>query len=84
MTEFRDWKSAHTAAVHLARQVNRDVGIWGGPDSLGLGPQHTVFVIATLPKPEHRCGHELRCEVVTPIDPLSTTMTRSFGATLPI
>ncbi len=70
MPDYTTWKEAHDAAVHLARTIGRDVGIWGGPDRLGFGPKHTVYVIAPLPKPENRCGHELTCEVVHPTDPL--------------
>ena len=62
-TRFSDWKEAHTAAVLYARLVKRDVGIWRqfefGKDG---------YNIRSLPNPENRYGHELRCEVVSPSD----------------
>lgn len=65
-TRFKEWKSAHTAAIELARLIGHDVGIWHAPNPLdGDG-----YDIRSLPRPENRYGHELRCEVVTPRDPL--------------
>lgn len=65
MQSFREWKDAHTAAVALARELRREVGLlkateYGKP----------VFQVFNLPKPENRQGFELRCEVVRPSDPL--------------
>ena len=62
---FTEWKEAHTAAVLLARQLKRDVGIWRQTEFGKDG-----YNIRSLPKPENRYGHELRCEVVSPNDPL--------------
>jgi len=62
---FKEWKEAHTAAVVLARQIGHDVGIWRQAEYGKDG-----YNIRSLPKPENRYGHELRCEVVTPRDPL--------------
>jgi hypothetical protein len=64
---FKTWKEAHTAAVLLARELKRDVGIWRV--SKGYYPTET-FSIRALPKPENRYGHELQCEVVSPNDPI--------------
>ena len=62
---FKTWKEAHTAAVLLARQLGREVGLWRA-DEYG----HVVYNIRSLPKLENRYGHELQCEVVAPSDPL--------------
>lgn len=66
MPFFRDYHDAYTAACHLARQLNHDVGLEKADNPLdGKG-----FRIFSLPRPENRYGFELRCEVVTPTDPL--------------
>ena len=62
---YQTWKEAHTAAVLLARQLGREVGLWKANE---FG--RTVFNVRSLPKPENRYGHELRCEVVGPGDPM--------------
>lgn len=62
---FATWKEAHTAAVLLARQLNRDVGLWRAVEFGKEG-----FNIRSLPNPENRYGHDLKCEVVGPRDPL--------------
>ena len=62
-TRFTDWKAAHTAAVLLARELKRDVGIWRQEEFGRDG-----YNIRSLPRPENRYGHELRCEVVSPDD----------------
>lgn len=62
---FKDWKDAHTAAVLLARELKHDVGIWRQTEFGKDG-----YNVRSLPRSENRCGHELRCEVVTPLDPL--------------
>jgi hypothetical protein len=64
-TSFSDWKEAHTAAVHLARQLGREVGVYKTKEY-----SSTVYQVIHLPKPENRQGFELRCEVVGPGDPL--------------
>jgi hypothetical protein len=65
MASFKDWKEAHTAAVMLARQLNKEVGILKAKEY-----SSTVFQVMSLPKPENRYGFELRCELVNPSDPL--------------
>lgn len=62
---FDDWKSAHTAAVVLGRQLGRETGI---EKMRQFGRE--VFLVHHLPKPENRTGFELRCEVVKPTDSL--------------
>ena len=62
---FSTWKEAHSAAVRLARSLGHDVGIWRQEEFGRDG-----YNIRSLPKPENRYGHELRCEVVAPGDPL--------------
>ena len=65
MSFYREWKEAHTAAVLLARQLGRETGIEKTKEFNTPG-----FRVHHLPKPENRCGFELRCEVVRPTDPL--------------
>ena len=65
MSSYRDWKDAHAAAVTLARQLGREVGILKAKEYTS-----TVFQVIHLPKPQNRQGFELRCEVVSPSDPL--------------
>lgn len=62
---YKEWKDARTAAVQLARQLGHDVGIERMKEFGRDG--YNVF---SLPKPQFRFGFELRCEVVTPTDPL--------------
>ena len=64
-SRFVDWKEAHTEAVKLARLCKRDVGIWRQAEFGQDG-----YNIRLLPNPENRYGHELRCEVVSPRDPI--------------
>ncbi len=64
-TRFTDWKAAHTAAVLLARQLGREIGILRQKEFGKDG-----YNVYHLPKPENRFGFELRCEVVKPSDPL--------------
>ena len=59
------WKAAHTAAVELARLLQRETGIEKAKE---FGKE--VFRVHSLPKPENRCGFELRVEIVRPSDPL--------------
>ncbi len=65
MTSFSDWKEAHGAAVLLARQLGKEVGILKAKEY-----NKTVFQVIHLPKPENRFGFEARAEVVSPSDPL--------------
>jgi hypothetical protein len=62
----KDYRAAHAAAVDLANQRQRDVGICRvAIPSARLG-YWTVFA---LPRADLRRGHELTCEVVTPGTP---------------
>jgi hypothetical protein len=65
MQSFPDWKEAHTAAVILARQLGREVGLLKAKEY-----SREVFQVIHLPRPENRQGFELRCEIVRPSDPL--------------
>lgn len=58
---FKNWKDAYLAALALANQLGHDVGIW---KQIEYGQEG--YNIRSLPKPENRYGHELRCEVVQP------------------
>lgn len=63
-TGFPDYHSAFAHAVRLARLLGKEVGIeaakeYGKP----------IYRVFSLPKPENRFGHELRCQVVTPDEP---------------
>jgi hypothetical protein len=62
---FNTWKEAHTAAVMLAREIGRETGI---ERQTQFGKDG--YNVHMLPRPENRCGFELRCEVVRPGDPL--------------
>lgn len=64
---FADWKEAHTQAVLFARQRGKEVGLGKYRE---LGAKRDSFKVFPLPKRENRYGHELRCEVVSPDDPL--------------
>lgn len=63
---FETYREAHRAAVLLARQLKREVGILRQLEFGKVG-----FNVYHLPKPQNRQGFELRCEVVSPTDPLS-------------
>jgi hypothetical protein len=65
VSSFKDWKEAHTAAVLLARQLGKEVGILKAKEY-----SSTVYQVMSLPKRENRYGFELRCELVNPSDPL--------------
>ena len=66
MSSFhQDWKQAHTAAVKLARELGKEVGLEKFKEYNTPG-----FRVFSLPKPENRYGHELRCEIVRPTDPV--------------
>lgn len=66
-TRFATWKEAHTAAVLFARERGRDVGLESLPSPLERGRPWRIF---GLPLPQNRQGFELRCEVVSPSDPI--------------
>ena len=62
---FTDYHAAHTAAVTLARELGREVGLLKAREY-----NREVYQVFTLPRPENRCGFELRAQVVRPADPL--------------
>lgn len=62
---FAKWNDAHLEAVMLARWLDHDVGIWREKEFGKDG-----YNVRSLPRPENRYGYELRCEVVSPSDPL--------------
>lgn len=64
-SSHNDWKTAHTAAVTLARQSGKEVGI---ERMRQFGKD--VFLVHRLPAAQFRQGFELRCEIVRPDDPL--------------
>jgi hypothetical protein len=60
MSEFATWREARDAAEALANKLGISVGI----------EKLTAFqgwTIKLLPRPENRCGWELRCECVDPV-----------------
>lgn len=69
---FTDYSEAYNAAVRRAREL-RDAGL--PLEQCEQGLEHNelfgYFHFRTLPSPENRVGHELRCEVVRPSDPLT-------------
>ena len=68
MRAYDSYHDAHEAAISLARASGLDVGLAKGNEY-----GRTVFTLRYLPKPENRCGHELRCEIVRPTDPKGVT-----------
>lgn len=71
MTSYHwEWKEAHTAAVAAAREWGRDMGIEKVERYAQKLSGGAFRVFGPLPKPEHRFGHEARCEVVSPSDPI--------------
>lgn len=65
MTQHKEWKDAHTAAVTLARQLGREVGIEKLKTYEG-----THYYVRTVPRADMRFGVDARCEIVGPGDPL--------------
>lgn len=65
------YHETYETAVHAARLKARETGRDYGVEKLD-GPltRRTPWRVFMLPDPAHRCGHELRCEVVRPTDPL--------------
>jgi hypothetical protein len=61
-TRFTDYKDARKVAQELANRIGHDVGIWRAKEFGKDG-----YNIRSLPKPQNRFGHELQCEVVSPI-----------------
>ena len=66
MSFHREYNEAFNSAVRLARLLRREVGLEKGDNPLD-GKGYRVF---SLPKRENRYGHELRCQVVGPDEPL--------------
>ncbi len=62
---YDTYEEAHCRAVLKARRLNIDVGI---EKVKPFG--RTAYAVRLLPRPENRCGWELRCEVVTPSSPI--------------
>ena len=60
---MNSYNEALRAAVTMARTHKQEVGLERNP----LFGNYSVFL---LPRPENRSGHELRCEVVRPSDPM--------------
>jgi hypothetical protein len=58
----RLYPAAFNKAVDKANQTNCDVGLEFNP----YFGEYSTFI---LPRPEKRCGHELRCQVVRPGEP---------------
>jgi hypothetical protein len=64
MSRHDTWEEAHEAALKLARLLNRETGILRQQEFGRDG-----YNVYSLPRPENRCGFELRCEIVRPTDP---------------
>lgn len=62
---FRTYEEAKKFAEQQAELFRADMGL----EKNSLTKEFVVFV---LPMAQHRCGHELRCEVVSPMN-LDTT-----------
>ena len=61
--DARSYDSTVRAARQWATELNCEVG-------LERNPLFKTFNIFLLPAPQHRSGHELRCEVIRPGEPL--------------
>ena len=61
---FTEYRDAHAAALSLAKLLGRETGIEAAKEYTRAG-----FNVHSLPRPENRCGFELRCELVRPDDP---------------
>ena len=59
-----DYKTAFNEAVKLARLLNKEVGLLAIKNHEGYG-----YAVRHLPRPENRCGNELRAQIVKPDDP---------------
>jgi hypothetical protein len=64
---YEDYHEAFRAAVLLARKLGREVGLEKSPKGYY---KKDGYLVIHLPKPENRYGHELRCQVVRPDEPL--------------
>ena len=63
MTKHEKYLAKYNETVLKAREMGLDYG-------LEWNEYSKDFRSFMLPKPENRYGHELRCEVVRPTDPL--------------
>jgi len=61
-----EYRKAWNAAILLARQLGRETGLERGKELDGK----TIYRIIHLPGERFRQGHELRCQVVRPDEPL--------------
>lgn len=68
---FKIYSEAYNTAVLKALTL-RDAGFPDDQCEQGLefNALFKTYSISTLPRPQNRAGHELRCEVVRPSDPL--------------
>ena len=62
--EFRTW---HEARAYAERQA-AEIGVAFGIEKATRGFSHAgqSWIVSMLPRPENRCGWELRCEAVEP------------------
>lgn len=58
---FYTYEEAKTYAVKQVREIRVAYGI-----EKALGPLQKGYNVIMLPRPENRCGHELRCEALEP------------------
>ena len=72
-TYFKTYEEAFNAAVLLARDLKREVGLEKVEYPILADNCH--FRVIRLPRPENRYGHELRCQVVGPDESLMGTPT---------
>lgn len=63
---FTEYRAAHDYAVTLARTLGREVGLEAARE-YGVPGYNVIH----LPRRKNRTGHELRCQVVAPNEPLS-------------
>ena len=67
MAFYKEYGEAHNRAAVMANLLKREVGLERFDNPIdGKG-----FRVFSLPKPENRCGFELRCETVKPGTPLN-------------
>jgi len=58
---FKDYHEARAEAQKQANALGFDYG-------LELNKLFRTYTVFMLPRREHRCGHELRCEVISAED----------------
>jgi hypothetical protein len=64
---FETYQEAFRAAVMLARELKREVGLWKSPKGYY---KTDGYCVGPIPRPENRYGWETRCQVVSPGEPL--------------